>query len=1140
VKLTARIETMFETAGGGRNGNGRAAVLSVADGVEGTGARLRRPLAQAATLFAALALLLAAAAPAASAAPSASPGYGLAANFGAGQVCCTAPRNPIAIDSHGNVFLVREGGAGDIGVYAPSETLGGTELTTVTLPEIAPDAIAIDPTSDAIYVQDRVGTSKIIRMVSDGAPVPTYTVDAGFTALAPGEGIAVDPTTHNLLVAYPSVNQIRRFDTNGTLLETIATPSMEPQFIAVAADGSIYAAQQGSPDIAHLSPSGSSLGKLEGVGAVSGLAIDPSDGRIVAAVGNLLKAYSPAGALLSASAVATAEIGIAIDGASGRLYGFTGSSADTYDRATIPGVEAPAVSEITPTDVKVSAEVEPGENPGGGLPENSDLCFEYRPSSAVNWAQGPCQGLSGPETVDAKITGLDPNLVYLVRAKASNSLTFRTSGSAQFQTKLIPPEVHTGLAGGITDTAAQLTGTIATYGSQTTYHFEYGLTINYGSSAPAGAEGVAGNERAMRTFTRMLTGLQPGTEYHYRLVARNSAGEAEGEDLTFITTGADEVAPGRGYELVTPVDKRGASIRPDTFFSSADGSAIVYGLTGGASDSASAPVVPRNLSRRGPTDWSDWQPLDPPLSIWRTYVGYATQAVSEDSNHSFVVSNRILAPGAIDDGANIYLQDLQTGAYTLVGSAKGFDAYISMNGLLPPNNYLAGAPDFSWVIFASKYPLLPGVTGAQIYKWTETGGLELESRLPGPNGGGVPDSELPQLPGKDTLRWPVASDDGNTVYFSFLEGADAGVYRRENGQTTAISVSEIPGDPATPLGGQLDATSRDGRYAFFSSEGLTSDAPAGQADMYRYDSSAPVGSRLTYLGPAVSFDLSRFIGISDDGQTAYWNGGNEGTFVWRNGVSHVVSASHLDVEVMGMQASPSPSGRYLAYLQESGYLTGNGDVRLYDADTNQSVCVSCVSGGSPGAGTPLLNLGDRDFNNSPDRVVFDDGTVFFDTTAPLVSADHNGSRDVYSYRAGKLTLISPGDASFDATFADASADGSNVFFITAEPLVGEDTNGEPDVYDARIGGGFPAQSPPAPPASCLRADCGQAENGPLSSPSVSSSQSHAAAKPKKQCPTGTHARKVKGKARCVKQHKKQPLKHKKNAGRADTNRRQGR
>ena len=1118
MKLTARIATTFETGGAGARSG-------------------RSPLALAATLCASVALLLAVAAPAATAA-TATDSYGYLAEFGSGELRGFFSTNgtfaPIAVDSHGNILVASswpESPGESITVFEPDAAAGGTPLTKVLLGSFPAD-IAIDPSNDSIYVRQGMGVP-IHRYLSDGNSTPTYSLDPSFEVPYAENGIAVDPTTHDLLLVDQN-GGISRYNSSGALVSTIEVPGLSPTAIAAAPDGSIYISANGK--ITHVSGAGLLLGELATGGGIP--AVNPMTGNLLVAVGNHLKGYSPAGNLLIDAVMPISGVtGVAIDGGSGRIYTYTGGeffggAVYTFAPAKQPGLDPPVVSQITPTTAHLEAKVAPGGEPG----EATKARIEYCPATATcanpgSWVRlTEHEGLSGGEVaIEDDLAGLLPNSEYLVRVTADRiaadgALTDNTSATTTFNTPLIPPEVHTGLAGAITESGTQLSGTIATYGDQTTYRFEYGLTTNYGSSAPAGAEGVAGSERATRTFTRAITGLQPGTEYHYRLVAHNSAGEAAGEDRTFTTIGTDEVAPGRAYEQVTPVDKRGSTLRPGNNLALADGSAIVYGLAGGATDSESAVVTPRYLSRRGEADWNDWQPLDPPLNIWRAIIGFATQAVSDDLTHSFVVSNRSLAPGAIEDGPNIYIQDLQTGAYSLVGSAEGLEAYIAMNGLLPTNNFLAGAPDFSWVILASRDPLLPGVTGAALYKWTETGGLEVESYLPG---GSLPSGDISMLGGGvESSRY--ASDDGNTMYFAIRNGPDTGVYRRADGATTAISVSQVPGDPSTPFPGEFDGTSRDGRYAFFRSPArLTPDAPSdpgGNVYLYRYDA---VTEDLTYIGPAVSTDGGRVIGVTADGQTIYYNGGNEGTFVWRDGVSHMVTTSHPDFTGTGMAAGLSPSGRYLAYLE-------NDDVRLYDADTDQSVCVSCRPDGSPG-GTATLALGDRDFNNSARRVVTDGGTVFFDTTMPLVPADHNGRRDVYSYRAGLLTLISPGDGNFDATFADASADGSSVFFLTSEPLVGQDTDGEVDIYDARIGGGFPAQSPSAPPASCIRSECGEAGSGPLSSPPVGSSASQSPAKPRKHCPKGTHARKVKGKTRCVK-----PAKHKKKAKRANTNRRQGR
>jgi hypothetical protein len=56
-----------------------------------------------------------------------------------------------------------------------------------------------------------------------------------------------------------------------------------------------------------------------------------------------------------------------------------------------------------------------------------------------------------------------------------------------------------------------------------------------------------------------------------------------------------------------------------------------------------------------------------------------------------------------------------------------------------------------------------------------------------------------------------------------------------------------------------------------------------------------------------------------------------------------------------------------------------------------------------------------------------------------------------------------------------SATGSDIFFFSKAQLVGQDTDGLVDVYDARIDGGFPA---PPPKPSCS----GDACQGPASTP----------------------------------------------------------
>ncbi|HET9593306.1 MAG TPA: hypothetical protein VFP17_10355, partial [Solirubrobacterales bacterium] len=154
--------------------------------------------------------------------------------------------------------------------------------------------------------------------------------------------------------------------------------------------------------------------------------------------------------------------------------------------------------------------------------------------------------------------------------------------------------------------------------------------------------------------------------------------------------------------------------------------------------------------------------------------------------------------------------------------------------------------------------------------------------------------------------------------------------------------------------------------------------------------------------------------------------------------------------------------------------------------------------------------------------VDDSGTVYFDTAGRLVAADVNGLQDVYSYHDGQATLISPGNAPYTAYIADVSPDGRNVFFTTGQKLVGRDNDEEIDVYDARVDGGLPAQSPP-PPQECLRDDCKATPNAgpelPFGGSEALSGPENVKPVTQKKCGKGKRAKKVKGKVRCVKKHK---------------------
>jgi hypothetical protein len=471
----------------------------------------------------------------------------------------------------------------------------------------------------------------------------------------------------------------------------------------------------------------------------------------------------------------------------------------------------------------------------------------------------------------------------------------------------------------------------------------------------------------------------------------------------------------------------------------------------------------------------------------------------------------------------------------------------STRALTSFTTFIAGAKDFSWVVFNSPFALTPDASeGAnQIVRWSAANGVELVSKLPD----GSPSTGYAESRPVNDQRPPeyrTASADGSEVAFGENGG---GAYLWIEGTTTALSVSEVEGSSGQVQPAVVRGVSRDGRYVVFraSGEPLTSDAPAGQANLYRYDVEA--GS-LEYLlnGPGLTNGVGIGNGVatvSEDGNYVYFMDssnltpdaapGTTHTYVWHEGVVKLVANAPVGrpISYSYGNAVASPDGSYLVFDTETPLSVDTGvgpspcggcsQIYLYDAGADELSCASCPPDGSSPVAGAVIPEPEMGLSNHFPRMVTNQGQVFFDTTQPLVYRDSNGTSDVYVFRDGKPRLISPGSQPFDAFFADISSDGRDVYFTTNQALVSQDRDGATDVYDARVGGGLISQNPP-PPKECLRDDCKATPNAgpelPFGGSEALSGPGNVRAHAKKRCGKGRHARKVKGKSRCVKQAKK--------------------
>lgn len=179
----------------------------------------------------------------------------------------------------------------------------------------------------------------------------------------------------------------------------------------------------------------------------------------------------------------------------------------------------------------------------------------------------------------------------------------------------------------------------------------------------------------------------------------------------------------------------------------------------------------------------------------------------------------------------------------------------------------------------------------------------------------------------------------------------------------------------------------------------------------------------------------------------------------------------------------TPDGRHLVFLSRESLTAyrqeGNAEVYLYDAPSGRLVCASCNPSGVAPAESAMLPQESPEGTASyvrpgtlpAPRVVSDDGSrVFFTSpdqlTAEAPSPALTQSREVltkgrlepnvYEFEDGQIHLVAAGAALLTVT-----PSGNDVFFNTLAQLVAQDRDGSPDVYDARVGGGFPQLALPA-------------------------------------------------------------------------------
>jgi hypothetical protein len=224
--------------------------------------------------------------------------------------------------------------------------------------------------------------------------------------------------------------------------------------------------------------------------------------------------------------------------------GETLGSDRTFVILVLPTVEdqASTASAVTRTSAVLSGTIDPEQG-------DTSYRFEYGPTESYGYDTPTIHtgnGISGGVNVRQQLGELLPDTTYHYRLIATNLAGTTQGADRAFTTGApTPPTVATGAASGIAQNAATIVGTVNTNGLPTTYGFEIGTTADYGPPTGLGTVGAGESESAV---TLSLTGLVPGTIYHYRITATNLDGTSYGADqtlttLTFPNTFATPPAP---------------------------------------------------------------------------------------------------------------------------------------------------------------------------------------------------------------------------------------------------------------------------------------------------------------------------------------------------------------------------------------------------------------------------------------------------------------------------------------------------------------------------------------------------------------------------------------------------------------------
>ncbi len=459
-------------------------------------------------------------------------------------------------------------------------------------------ALAVDPSgSGAVYVLARLSgadESDVLKFSAGGTF--EYLLDPAGSGTSitvdGGHALAVDPVDGTVYVSATDgtgAPVVDRFDgSTGAFIDSInASSSPEGAFycqltsLAVGASHDLYALDPckgpyGTGQVDEFAADGTFGAIVDdgSRGTPKAVAADPVSDEVYVAqeaavqpgqVFGLLTPHVTQYAAGGGAAISTFDLGstFGLDGVVGMAVSGAGTvyltNSSTAQVARFAEFEGPTVVSGSSTVLSAQeATVEGTIDPEGVA---STYHFEYGNGSSFDTrtVESAAGSGSGAVTVSATLKGLKPNKTYHYRLVGSNPSGSIDGSDQTFTTAQAPVSVDSPeFASQIGARSARVHGAVNPNSTGpagigfTVYHFDYGITAAYGSTA-VGADGgnicfsssCGGDDVPVAA---PLLGLLPETTYHFRVVGDNSFGGPQaGADQTFITA----PAAGGGASSVT-------------------------------------------------------------------------------------------------------------------------------------------------------------------------------------------------------------------------------------------------------------------------------------------------------------------------------------------------------------------------------------------------------------------------------------------------------------------------------------------------------------------------------------------------------------------------------------------------------------